>query len=249
MSLLKKRTPYLAVLILPLVLVAILSAADGRAQEAMQPAPQQVLVPEPAPATIDSPGHATMESPADHVEFLFDLRAKGPTAAEAMRGVVGFKQTLTSEIDARQLSPMLLEVFGPTVPDVAKPEVHAAARVRFSAAPFRESDTGPVAFASLCDALRTIAGRLNCVLTGPVMGVNEKGAVEQMAVAKAIENAYTPAEGAAAIMRSQVISVERVTIDGISWTAPLEPGLPSPGPSKALCTADVTVTYAFLAMP
>jgi uncharacterized protein YggE len=71
-------------------------------------------------------------------------------------------------------------------------------------------------------------------------------AIEQGAVARAVENAYPHAEAVALVMKAQITALNRVVIDQIAWNADPSSRAAQPDCSRLTCTARVKVSYAFV---
>jgi uncharacterized protein YggE len=193
--------------------------------------------------TIETDGVATVDIPPNYVEFWLHLRAQGADVTEAVNKALGFEPQLRKLLMDKDLVPSDLMFTGMAVPDLEAREAHISARVRFKAT--FAGEEGPKAFAVLCDAISAIATTLGAQPKGPALGIDDTSSVQDTAIKRAIEKAYSPAEASARIMNAQIISVSKVNVQGITWND--APEFPSTQPELARlnCTARVRVTYMF----
>lgn len=193
--------------------------------------------------TIETDGVATVDIPPGYVEFWLHLHAKGADMTEAVNKALAFEPQLRKLLMDKDLVPSDLMFTGMAVPDLLAKEAHISARVRFKASFIGEE--GPKAFAALCDAITAIAATLDAQPKGPTLGVEEAGSVQDTAIKRAIEKAYSPAEASARIMNAQIVTVSKVNVVNITWNDSPEVPATQPDITRLNCTAKVRVTYMF----
>jgi hypothetical protein len=193
--------------------------------------------------TIETEGVATVDIPPGYVEFWIHLHSRGADMTEAVDKALAFEPQLRRLLMDKDLVPSDLMFTGMAVPDLLAKEAHISARVRFKAS--FAGEEGPKTFAALCDSIMAIAATCDAEPKGPTLGIEEAGSVEDTAIKRAIEKAYSPAEASAKIMNAQIISVSKVNVVKIAWND--SPDIPSTQPelTRMNCTARVRVTYMF----
>ncbi len=192
---------------------------------------------------IESDGVATVEVVADYVEFAFSQDVTGASFAEAMARAERFEVELRVALKTQELGETDIVAVGPEVKAVEAPVVSLVLRVQFSATGYLAPKDGPKAFANLCDGLRKVAAGLGCRVTGPRFGVRKSVEAEQKAIGKALENAYSSAEGAARTMQVNIVAVERVVIEEVQWGTEQKRTRATLTMGLVACTARVHVTY------
>ncbi|MBN2308992.1 MAG: hypothetical protein JXR94_08485, partial [Candidatus Hydrogenedentes bacterium] len=187
----------------------------------------------------------------DSVEFVLERESAGATFEEAAATAAGLGPALRAELEALGATADV-SVRGPAIRDLSLVSARAAATVRFSTDGLADPETGPAAYGALCDTMRGLATKLGCTAQGPRMVAANARSVEQAAVAKAVENAYPHAEGAAQVMQVAIVAVQRVRVDAVKWddaaeAAAAEAAAPQADPARTVCTARVTVIYEYAA--
>lgn len=209
--------------------------------------------------TIQVEAHATIEAIPEYAEFWLHRQVpitEELPAAEASAQVLALEDELRAGLEARELSPRVLmsdlrigavslKSSAARLPSVEPSAASVSARLQFTILGYSTAENGPAQYAALVDKVRAVAKELDCGIEGPFLRVLDAKPVEAEAVAAAVENAYAPAEGAARVMRSQIVAVEHVDIRSIGWNS--EPGQrESPGTlSRIACTARVLVSYVY----
>jgi len=216
------------------VLVALVFAAAARGQEAPV-------------SLIESEGIATVDALPGHVDFWLHRRAEGETLAQATQGALELHDELREQLQTRNLKHMDLMFSDVAIPRLDPKVAHVSARVRFNATSFSTAEEGPQEFAALCDTIIDLAATLKCAAEGPILGVTDADAVEEAAIARAIEKAYPAGKAAAQTMNGQVVAVDKVTIIGTQWNASPDTKAMQPDVRRMTCTAKVKVVYAFAA--
>jgi hypothetical protein len=111
----------------------------------------------------------------------------------------------------------IVRVTGPMIPSAGTKSIRIDAEIRLGLGTSSAEGTRSTAFAAATDTISKIATNLKCDLDGPALDVGDRSALENKAVQRAIENAFTRAQSAAAIMRLEIVSVDRVTVESITW--------------------------------
>lgn len=198
-------------------------------------------------SAIECDGAATVDTAPTYVEFWLHARSVGATFAEAATKTLTFEQSLRKELETRQLTFMDLSMSNLAIPNSLAREANISARLRFNAVPLSTGETGPQKFAELCDKVVDISNALGCAFSGPVLGTEDTTAVEEAAIARAIEKAYPSAKAAAQIMRGQIVAVDRVSVVDLTWNKAPDSQAVQPDIRRLTCTARVRVSYAFAA--
>lgn len=200
-----------------------------------------------AETTVETIGRATTEPPADYVEFTLRSSVQAETNVESAKKLAGFEKQLREAVDKSPLSPSSVQVNGPAPGNATDFRSHVSATVKLEASTFRHPTDEAEKVAGLCDEMTKIAKALSCSVEGPNYGVNEPARYVQESVAKAVENAYYPAEAAAVTLQAEIVSVARVEVDDVAWETNAGTNAEfKPSSQKIRCTATVRVTYAVL---
>lgn len=195
--------------------------------------------------TISSEGTATVDAAPNFAGFWLHKTVTGASMAEATRTATGWRGVLSERFKSWEGPPKSIEVSDVSIADATQPIVKLSAYIKFDASRFAAPDEGPQVFARLCDDLLAVAKEQGAQLEGPVLGLDAPETLEQAAVARAMEQALPPAAGAAAIMRTQIASVESVEILSIAWNRDFRSKAPQPQVRRVTCTARVKVTYTY----
>lgn len=198
---------------------------------------------DPPRSKIETQGEATIDTIPTYVEFALLKKCEGATLAEAVGKALELEPALRKELEARQLTAQSLTFTSPSIPSIQQKEARVAAKVRFNATGFSTGAEGPGEFAALCDTMVEIAGALGCVADGPALGSEDKSAVGEAAISKAIENAYPQARAAAQIMNAQIASVEKIQVLDVLWNQTAAPAELASDIRRLTCMAKVRVTY------
>lgn len=196
-------------------------------------------------SVIETDAEATIDSVPTYVEFTLSKTLSAASLAEAVTEAMQFEPKLREQIDEQALSTKQLSFSSVIIPTANSRDVSVQARLRFSTVAFTANTDGLLEFARLCDKVSEMAKTAGATLEGPEFGVDTPAAVEQAAVGRAIEMAYPNAEAAAAIMRGQILAVDRVTILSVTWGKAAEQASTQSDVRRVACTAKVRVTYAF----
>jgi hypothetical protein len=97
--------------------------------------------------------------------------------------------------------------------------------------------------AEISDAMRGVAKDTDALLTGPILKVSQKNAVERSAILRAMENALPHAEAAAESMSTDIATILDVRVVEVTWNQDPEYGADQPDSERAVCTAKVEVVY------
>lgn len=162
-------------------------------------------------------GEATVEATPEHVDFWLHWHRTGDTLAELAEESNGLEETVVEALNSRDLAPRETQVGTLKILNVQEPEAGRTIRLRFQAYTFLQRDEGPANLASVSDALRAIAADLGCHVEGPKFGLRNPTPVEQTAIARALENAYPPSEGAAQTLQTRIVAIESVEVLDIDW--------------------------------
>ena len=198
-------------------------------------------------STIQSTGTATVEVPPEHVEFWLHREVKAESFSEAIKSVLLFGPALRKAMAERELLHYELDLSGPAIPLIGMPGARVSARLRFSMNPFNTREKGPALFAELCDQMTALAEQMDCLIEGPILGVDDRKAVEHNAIALATENALPVAQSVADLMNAQIAAVDHVAIEEPVWNEPPDDRALLPDLWRMTCTARVHMTYAFSA--
>lgn len=213
--------------------------------------------------TIENTASATVAATPDYVEFWLHREGAGATYVAATEAALRLEPTLRQALEERKLSPIEIHFSGLAIPEsIMEPKGSAAslsraprqaayqsARLQFPGGAFTTGEDGPKQLAALCDTMQDLAKELKCSLEGPILGVKDTEALRQSAIARALENAYPAAEGAARLMRTNIMAVEKVQIEDIEWNADPDSRSRQPDLHRVTCTARVRVTYSIPAAP
>ena len=202
-------------------------------------------------STIESEGIATVDSVPDHIEFTLTISADGDSLQKAAAVVAEFDTTMRDALAELLLKPSNIEISALAISNMLQGvSVKRTAVIRFPATGSQDPDAGAKKFAELCDKVRTLATTVGATsLSGPRLGLDDSKAIELAAIARAVENAYYPAEAAADILRSRITSVDKVSIQQFAWNEEPDSAAAVPTIGKITCTAKVVVRYAFEAAP
>ncbi len=196
-------------------------------------------------STIETEGVATVDAVPGYVEFSLHAHCSAATLTEATEAALKFEPNVRKALQAAELTPTELAFTGVAVPDMSLKVAHISARLRYRASTYTSAEEGPRLFALLCDKVLNLAVGLSYEVEGPVLIVEDKEAIEDAAIARATEKAYTPAKAAAQVMSGQIIAVDKVVVQSLVWNK--APGVYATQPDlqKLTCTATVKVSYAF----
>lgn len=198
--------------------------------------------------SIVSEGTATVEAAPDYIEFLLVRSVTAASAAEAVYNASQLEGQLDAALKASDLpTPSSREVSGVSFTDVNNPHAASSANVVFPARAYADPKTGLADFAALCDNMVAFAEILSCTVEGPRFSVAAKEELEQSAVARAVEQALTPALGAAMVMKTRIESVDSVEVKELVWNKEPEPRAVESQVTRVTCTAKVRVRYLFSA--
>ena len=145
-------------------------------------------------ARIESGGSATVPIPADFAEFWLTFKTKDLELVEGAKKSLAFEDSLRKALEAAELSPILIQVSGVGIPDLNENVTVVTGRVRYRLSHYTTQEDRTLSFAGLCEKMRAVGASLQCITEGPGLGVDEKEAIEQEAVARATENALYHAE-------------------------------------------------------
>jgi hypothetical protein len=196
-------------------------------------------------STIETEGVAVLDTAPMYAEFWLHAQPQGQTLAEAAEGALGFEPAIRKEIQARELTPSELTFSGVAIPSVQAKEARISVRIRFSASAFNSPTEGPRQFALLCDKIAALAAALSCKAEGPFLGVDDPESVEHAGVARATEKAYPAAKAAAQIMNGQIIAVDKVAVQDVTWNKAPGVNAAQPDIRRLTCTVRVKVQYVF----
>jgi len=196
-------------------------------------------------STIETEGVATVDAVPAYVEFSLHARCPAATLAEAAEAALQFEPNVRKALQAAELTPTELAFTGVAVPDISLKVARVSARLRYRANTYTSAEEGPRLFALLCDKMLNLAAGLSCGVEGPVLIVEDKEAIENAAIARATEKAYTPAKAAAQVMSGQIIAVDKVVVQSLVWNKAPGVNTTQPDLQKLTCTATVKVSYAF----
>jgi len=196
-------------------------------------------------STIATEGVAVVDTVPTYVEFWLHARRPGNTIAEATEAALQFESAVRKALQDAELTTTELSFTGIAIPDIKLKQAHVSARLRFGASTYSSAEEGPRLFAALCDKLTNLAAGLACTIEGPALSVDDKESIEDAAIASATEKAYAPAKAAAQVMNAQIIAVDQVSVESLTWNN--APGVSATQPDlrKLTCMAKVKVTYAF----
>lgn len=205
-------------------------------------------------SSIETEGTADVETVAAQVEFRMSAFYEAPTVLDASTKAAEFEPAGRDALQANELSPAEAIFSSPTpvnIPDAGSGTnnscVQASVTLRFYAAPYVTGNDAPRDFALLCDKLSAIAKNLQAKIQRPTLIPEDPDTTEQSAVVRATEKAYPPAKAVAGVMKGQIVAVDNVTVESVTWHTTLGEGVPLPEPRKVICTAKVRVVYAFSA--
>ena len=102
-------------------------------------------------------------------------------------------------------------------PEPVLKRIHIDAEIRLGLSSGGEEGTRSTALASAVDQVAKLAEENEAQLEEPWLDVAERAEHEDQAVQRAVENAYARAEAAATVMQLQIVSVDRVSIESVTW--------------------------------
>lgn len=199
---------------------------------------------------IESEEEATIDIRPDYCEFLLNFKfVEGSfvEAAEKATTVDGILRTTLAEF---KIVPLALEYSGLGISkqEQVKSEINITAKLVLSLSGILNKEDAPKAFAALCDQVKKIAKAVNCIPTGPNLGVNDPTSYEAIAVIRATENAYPVAEALAASVDAEITALDKVTMESIKWETSIAVDNNEIATPKVACTAKVKVAYAFASL-
>ena len=196
---------------------------------------------------IENQSEATLDTVPNTIVFHLSREFTGDTLADAARSAQSLAPTLRNALKDAGHERAVLRVTGPMIPDPEAKSIRIDAEIRMGLASTGAEGTRSTAFAGAVDAISKIAESSNCMIDGPALDVNDRSELEKKAVQRAIENAYDRAQAAATVMRLEIVSVDRVTIESVTWHD-------RPGPTHHEASAEqisvtVAIRIAYLALP
>ena len=195
--------------------------------------------------TIEAEGKATIDVAPTYVEFELLTISAGATLVEATEKAAAIEPAVRQQVQSLELTPTELTVSGISMPNLEDKTVHLSCHIRFNVRDLLSAADAPRQFASLCDKVAALATAAKANVVGPTLGVEDAQMVEDAAVARAVEKAYPRGRAAAQIMTGQIVAVEKVAIQYVSWNTKSGPNESQPNLRRLVCTASVQVTYAF----
>ena len=198
-----------------------------------------------ASTTIEAEGKATIDVAPTYVEFELQMKGEGATLLEATDKAAALEPALRQQLQTLELTPTELVFSGMSMPSLEKKEAHLTCRLRLNLRDLLGTADAPRQFASLCDKVAALATAIKATVVGPTLGIDDAQTVEDAAVARAIEKAYPRGRAAAQIMNGQIVAVETVNIQYVTWNTKSGPNESQPDLRRLVCTASVRVTYTF----
>lgn len=195
--------------------------------------------------TIEAEGKAEIEVAPTYVDFEFLMEGKGATLVEATQKAVAIEPAFRQQLKSLELTPTELTFSGVSVPVLLEKTVQITCHLRFNIRDMLSAADAPVQYATLCDKVTALATATSATVSGPKLGVEDAQTVEDSAVARAIEKAYPRGRAAAQIMSGQIVAVDKIVIQYVSWKVPSGPNEIQPDLRRLVCSASVRVTYAF----
>ncbi len=203
-------------------------------------------------STIETEGIGDVDTVAAQVEFCVNVQYRASTMLEATNKALEFEPALREALKTDELSPAESVFSNAVVASLQAPDdspdtrtVSASVRLRFYAAPYVTGAEGPREFAVLCDKLADIAKSLQGSVEGPTLLANDPEAAEQSAIVRATEKAYPAAKAIAGVMKGQIVAVDNVSVQSVTWNTIPRGDAPQPELRKLTCTAKIRVIYAF----
>lgn len=209
--------------------------------------PSTALAQETYATLIENEASATIQTAPTTVIFQLSRRFVGDSLAGAVRSAQTFAPGLRSALKEVGYERADLRVTGPMIPSATAKSIRIDAELRLALTSTGEEGTRSTAFATAADKVAEIAAEFECDVDGPVLDVGDRSELENKAVQRAIENAYTRAQAAATIMRVEIVSVDRVTIESVKWHD--RPNAPGQEASADRIGVTVNIRVAYLALP
>jgi len=196
---------------------------------------------------IESESTATMEATPTAVIFHLSRSFTGDSLADTVQTAQALAPDLRAALKEAGYERATMNVTGPMIPSTEHKSIRIDAEIRLSLGSTSAEGTRSTAFATAVDKISKIATDLDCAVDGPALDVGDRLEMENKAVQRAIENAYVRAQAAATVMRLEIVSVDHVTIESVTWHD-------RPGQSKHEASADrigvtVEIRIAYLALP
>jgi uncharacterized protein YggE len=196
---------------------------------------------------IENVSTATVETTPTTIVFNLTGRFQGDSFKGMIRNAQSFAPNLRTALEEEGYERATVRVTGPMIPNAETKRIRIDAEVRLGLGTSSAEGTRSTAFAAAVDTISKIAATLECDLDGPALDVGDRSALENRAVQRAIENAFTRAQSAATVMRLEIVSVDHVTIESITWHD-------RPGSSQQEASADsigvtAEIRIAYLALP
>lgn len=166
---------------------------------------------------IDNPSSATIDATPSSIRFTLSKLFTGETLTDAALTAEQLDAGLRAALKEADYERAALQVSGPMIPDANSTTVRIDAEIRIGLGGTSAEGTRSTALARATDKISGIAETLGCTIDGPRLEVSDRGEIENKAVQRAIENAYTRAQAAATVMRLEIVSVDRVTVESVTW--------------------------------
>ena len=196
---------------------------------------------------IDNQASATVDVTPTSIQFNLSRTYAGESLAQAVVDAETLATELRAALKEADYERAALEVSGPMIADANTTSVRVDAEIRLGLGGTSAEGARSTALARATDTVNAIADKLGCETDGPILDVSDRSETENKAVQRAIENAYTRAQAAATVMRLEIVSVDRVTIESVTWHD-------RPDESRQESSADrigvtVEIRVAYLAFP
>jgi len=196
---------------------------------------------------IENQAEATLDTAPNTIVFHLSRNFTGDTLADAARSATSIAPELRAALKDAGYDRATLRVSGPMIPDPNTKSIRIDAEIRLPLTSSGAEGTRGTAFAAAVDSIAKIAADIECTIDGPALDVGDRAELEQKAVQRAIENAYARAQAAATVMRLEIVSVDRVIIETVTWHD--RPGQSTHEASADRISVTVEIRIAYLALP
>ncbi len=166
---------------------------------------------------IENESEVTIDAVPTAVIFKLIASFSGDSVTEATNDAELFEPALRAALKEADYDRATVSVTGPMLQDASTATIKIEGEIRLALATNSAEGTRSTAFAAMVDKINGIATTLKCMAKEPVLDVSDRAEFENKAVQRAIENAFTRSQAAATVMRLEIVSVDRVTIESVAW--------------------------------
>lgn len=196
---------------------------------------------------IENDSTATIDAVPNAAVFRLQRQFAGDSLSDVVRDAQSFAPALRTALKEAGYDRATLKISGPMIPDAQSKSMRIDAEIRLGLGSSSAEGSRSTAFATAVDKVSAVAAELDCTIDGPTLDVGNRDELENIAVQRAIENAYTRAQAAATVMRLAIVSVDHVTIEAVTWHNRPDQSEYEASADRISVTVDIRIAY--LALP